>query len=262
MGTWGPAIFSDDLALDVRGEYRELIGQGVDPAEATRQLVGEYQPDDDPDGGHVFWLALAATQWKLGRLEDTVKARALQVIEDGTDLRGWEEDATPQVVRKRRAALDKLREQLLSPQPPPKHIRRPYHEWTEWEVGDVVSYRLLSGRYILLRVVGHDTSKWERGPIVEIVDWVGDEPPPPDAIATLPARRPTAKREERHLYSTRFEVARWSKTDYPADRLSVVARGVPVAPWPKVKRSHPDYSWSVIWWKELDQVLREGFGLE
>ncbi len=260
MGAWGPAIFSDDTACDVRDDYRELIGQGVTGTEATRRLVEEYRPDDDPDDTG-FWLGLAATQWKLGRLEDTVKARALQVIEDGTDLRHWE-DATPQDVRKRRAALDKLKEQLLLPQPPPKHIRRPYHEWTEWEVGDVVSYRLLSGRYILLRVVGHDTSQWERGPIVEIVDWVGDEPPPPDAIATLPARRPTAKREERHLYSTRFEVARRSKTDYPANRLSVVARGVPVAPWPKVKRSHPDYSWSVTWWKELDQLLRGGFGLE
>lgn len=29
MGAWGPAIFSDDLAADVRADYTDLIGQGI-----------------------------------------------------------------------------------------------------------------------------------------------------------------------------------------------------------------------------------------
>src|SRR4051812_11257563 len=122
MGTWGPGIFADDYAADLRGEFRDLIGQKMPPADATQRLIAEYQPDDDPDDGPVFWLALAAIQWQLGRLEDSVRARALDVIASGVNLRRWEQEATPSDVRKRRAALEKLREQLLGPFPPPKRV--------------------------------------------------------------------------------------------------------------------------------------------
>ncbi len=30
MGTWGTALFSDDLACDARDAYRELVGDGLD----------------------------------------------------------------------------------------------------------------------------------------------------------------------------------------------------------------------------------------
>ena len=29
MGTWGTGLFSDDLAADVRDEFRDLIGEGL-----------------------------------------------------------------------------------------------------------------------------------------------------------------------------------------------------------------------------------------
>lgn len=77
MGTWGPGIFSDDLACEVRSRYRDLVAAGHDGPDATDALVSEFQPaPDDPDSAGVFWIALAVTQWKLGRLEDRVKGRA------------------------------------------------------------------------------------------------------------------------------------------------------------------------------------------
>jgi len=41
MGAWGPAIFSDDLACDIRTDYRELLEDGVAGEEAvkSRQVV-------------------------------------------------------------------------------------------------------------------------------------------------------------------------------------------------------------------------------
>lgn len=76
MGAWGPAIFSDDTACDIRSDYRELLEDGVDDAEATRRVISEYQHLGD-DEAHVLWLALAAAQSALGRLDDSVKSEAL-----------------------------------------------------------------------------------------------------------------------------------------------------------------------------------------
>jgi hypothetical protein len=42
---------------------------------------------EDPDDSCVFWLSLALTQWKLGRLINEVKEDALKIIDEGTDLK-------------------------------------------------------------------------------------------------------------------------------------------------------------------------------
>lgn len=72
MGAWGPAIFSDDTACDIRSDYRELLEDGVDDAEATRRVIAEYQHLGG-DESHVLWLALAAAQSALGRLDDSAE---------------------------------------------------------------------------------------------------------------------------------------------------------------------------------------------
>ena len=71
MGAWGPAIFSDDTACDIRSDYRELLEDGVGDAEATRRVIADYQHLDQ-DEAHVLWLALAAAQAALGRLDEAV----------------------------------------------------------------------------------------------------------------------------------------------------------------------------------------------
>jgi hypothetical protein len=50
VGTWGPAIFSDDLAADIRGEFKDHIGDGMSAEEATAVLLDEYRESiADPD---------------------------------------------------------------------------------------------------------------------------------------------------------------------------------------------------------------------
>lgn len=74
MGAWGTALFSDDTACNVRDDYRDQIGEGLSGPEATDRLLNEWRETlRDPDDGPVFWLALAATQWRCGRLESRVK---------------------------------------------------------------------------------------------------------------------------------------------------------------------------------------------
>lgn len=73
------------------------------------QLVAAYSDAiNDRDESDVFWLALAATQWKHGRLEEDVKAKALRVIASGHNLRRWTAD-NPEEAMKRAAVLEKLK---------------------------------------------------------------------------------------------------------------------------------------------------------
>ena len=88
MGTWGVAVFSDDLAADLRDEFRDLIGEGLSSTEAVDKLLGEYASSlEDDNEKSVFWIALAAAQWKLGRLEERTKKEALSLIATGEDLK-------------------------------------------------------------------------------------------------------------------------------------------------------------------------------
>jgi hypothetical protein len=119
MGAWGTALFSDDTASDVRDDYRDHVGDGLSGPAATDRLLNEWrQTLSDPDEGPVFWLALAATQWKCGRLETRVLEKALEVIAGGSDLHRWQDN--PRLLKKRQAVLVKLGEQLRSPPPPPR----------------------------------------------------------------------------------------------------------------------------------------------
>lgn len=189
MGTWGTGIFSDDTACDVRESFRDLIADGLTPEQATKKIKADFivaRKSDVFGQNRIVWLALAATQWKLGRLLDRVKSEALRIIDSGEDLEAWREESSARQ-RKRAAVLQRLREQLLSPQPKPRQIRLPYASRTDWEPGHLVAYRLLSGRWVCLRVLLIQEGKRDRHPIVELLDWVGDSPPTdPESISCIP----------------------------------------------------------------------------
>ena len=108
MGVFGPALFSDDVSLDVRDRYLLLVGDGLEGSQATDRLMAEWETGlDDPESAAVFWLALAATQSRCGRLEERVTARALTVMDTGADLSRWHQQA--RLLARRKTALERLR---------------------------------------------------------------------------------------------------------------------------------------------------------
>src|SRR4051794_27390943 len=97
----------------------------MDALAATEALVADWAATvDDPDDGPPFWIALALTQWQLGRLDDRVKARALDAIDSGAGMLRWDE-AGPAQARARRAVLAKTRAAIISPMGAPKKLKRP-----------------------------------------------------------------------------------------------------------------------------------------
>lgn len=107
MGAWGPGIFSDDTAADIRSDYRDLLEDQVPDDEATRRVINEYA-HLGPDEQHVLWIALAAAQHQVGRLDEDVRRRALDAIDTRQGLDLWAESGAS-ALRKRRQALAKAR---------------------------------------------------------------------------------------------------------------------------------------------------------
>jgi hypothetical protein len=176
MGASGSAIFDDDLAWDVREGYRRLLQDRVPDDEATRRTIAAWT-DLGPEEVPVFWLALAAAQCRLGRLEPAVRDRALAVIDSGADLANWERHG-PEVVAGRASVLDDLRGQLTGPQAPRRAVRRPYRYVTDLAPGDVLVWRASSGVVVPLRVVQVLDERDMASPILEQLAWDGLDVPP------------------------------------------------------------------------------------
>jgi hypothetical protein len=230
----------------VRNCYKERVADGMEGPAATDELIAMWfkSMDDDDEEAMVFWLALAATQTKLGRLEDRVRDRAISIIDSGEDLERWtEEPGGDAVVKKREKNLQKLKEQLLGPQPAPKRPRVERLYVPDWEPGEHVRYRLQSGKLIILRVgeIRFD------GCILSVRDWIGDEVPDPDSILTL-----AVKPLERH---TAFKAYTDRKKDIPYNRLEPL--GIKVAE----ADLQPD-STDLWHWESFDYLLKEAFDWE
>jgi len=258
MGTWGVAIFSDDLAADLREDFRDLIGEGITPTEAVNRLLDEYESSvNDPDEHSIFWIALAAIQWKLGRLEERTKQEAIRVITTGTDLERWPD---PKMRRKREAALERLHQQLLLTPPEPKRVPRRIKSANDWKVGEIVGLRLASGKLVLMRVIGHHTDKGGRDAVCELLDWIGDAMPSLDVIAKLPIRtQPAPPGNENNAWwmkfgrKSQFLVAEPRKKNDQARILRTEFISVP---------AQECGGYTVLVWGYVDQQLNEWFNLE
>lgn len=176
MGTWGPGIFSNDFASDLREAFRDEIASGASAQEALTCLQKRYSDElADPDEGPVFWLAIAATAWKIGRLEEPLKARALQIIARGEGIDHWE-SGPPR--NKRQQALRELAMRLESPQPAVVKLKKRGVLTNDWAVGEVLGLRLQSGNWTLIHVLDHHQDAGGRSAICELLDWKAKDIPP------------------------------------------------------------------------------------
>ena len=113
MSSWGYEIFEDDFAIDVKDEFENAIEDGANIATATNQVLLAYEDVvDDEDDGPVLYLALAALQLEQGQLEESIKNKALAVIEEGKGLERWEEVGVEEV-NERKKVLEEFKRKLL-----------------------------------------------------------------------------------------------------------------------------------------------------
>ena len=201
MGTWGPGLYQDDVACDIKSEYVNRLKIGQTNIEATQDMIdyNECYIDDEEDAP-IFWFALADTQWKYGRLLPEVRDEALKRIKSGVDLKRWQENKKQ--YEKRKQVLETLEEKLNSPQPPEKKVSKLIIKKARWEIGDVLSYKITNeqlkdskwyNKYVLLRVVAITKARIGGLPreyshefnIVAIYNWIGNSVPNLEIIDKL-----------------------------------------------------------------------------
>ncbi|MFO0962639.1 MAG: hypothetical protein U0625_06990 [Phycisphaerales bacterium] len=246
MGTWGTALYSDDFASDIRDEFRDLVGEGVSAEDAIGRLVTEYSSVlSDSSEESVFWLALADTAWRLGRPVERATTEALRIIHAGSDLSRWDEE---RLRRKRIKVLEELALRLQSAPPPIKRVARRFIHNNSWDVGEVVGYRLASGAWTLLRVIGHHVDMGGRFAVCELLDWTGpnlDAAPQPNALAI------------------RRVLATWRASQFMIGeprKKSDLARFVRTG-WQSTPEQQPG-GYMVFPIPDVDSLLHEIFGLE
>lgn len=250
MGAWGTAIFSDDLASDIRDSWKELLGESLSPEQATKVIIKNYGAElNDPEEKLVFWLALAASQWKTGRLQLAVKDKALQIIDSKENLKYWKaKGATKTDIKKREKVELKLKEQLLSKQPDSKRIPKVYKENSKFQIGDIFSYKHQSGKLALFRVIGIHHDNGGRSSVCELLNWF-DKELPLNRISELPVTN-IIKGEDYEIDKFMLgEVVQ--KHAVKPDRLQLISKGN------NVQQKFNEYS--VILWRDLDRNLTERF---
>jgi len=111
MSAWGPGIFEDKQAIDVRDQFEEHMDLGLKPEKITDVLIDKWgiDPDDEEDAT-VFWIALASVQLENEVLEERVKERVLFIIEEEIDIELWWFDSDD--IDERRDVLEELKNQL------------------------------------------------------------------------------------------------------------------------------------------------------
>lgn len=176
MGSWGPQLYQDDFAQDIRDVYIDQLKRGKKSNEITKELFEQYEEALlDSDDAPIFWYALADTQWEFGRLEESVKLKALYYIREGDTLDRWKDEGS-NVLQRRKQVLSELERKLLTPQPEEKKIKQYKLYVCDWDIGDVYAYQLnsecakqngLEGRYFLFHKIG-ETIYWP-GHIIPIV---------------------------------------------------------------------------------------------
>jgi hypothetical protein len=246
----GAGLYDDDAGADARGRYRELVADGMAGADATDALLAEWGDALlDPDEAAAFWLALADTQWKVGRLEDRVRDRALRLIATGEDLARFAHDR--RLHERRAKILAELDAQLRSPQRTPSRIRKPFRSESPVGLGDVFWFEMPDDRRALMRCVRVNGDERDNYPTVEVLDWDGADDP--SDFGSLVSRKPAryssgAKRTEL------LTLVRYPRDPDPAERIRIIATGTAVT-------RRTTLPATVVPWVELPDWLAEAFGV-
>tara|TARA_R110000744_G_C19251153_1_gene550302 strand:- start:63 stop:944 length:882 start_codon:yes stop_codon:yes gene_type:complete len=293
MGVWGAGIFDSDTGLDIRGDFRDMMGDGVPVDEAVAKLIEENDPDDCEEEAAEFWFALASAQIQTGRLTELVKKRALELIASGDGLEAFARDC-PEELPARKRALKRLEKRILGKQKKPTKIKKPFVDTIEWEAGDGLAYQLPSGMWMGFKLL--EISYRTKNPEVffEVLDLYQQTIPTPDEMRKagphienyarkqyiedmeeaesradrLEGKFPNSESRETYLvrvsqklmeHAARSSViilSRNSKRDQPPGLLKHVASGLQC----KIDNNHCGTCFGG--WKDLDAYLERDHGLK
>lgn len=266
MGAWGSTLYANDTTLDVRDGYMDYLKDQLSNEDAYKKILEDFSDlIGDEDEEPLFWFALAETQWKVGRMTEEVKEKALHWIEKEGGVNLWlESGANPEGWKR---TLTKLKEKLNSPMRSEKKIKKPeVIEQNLWNIGDVYAYQFHTeeskelgrfGKYVLLQKMGELLREppWYKEPrtfmIIHIFNKLFDNLPTIEDVEGLRLLPVSATTTGDILMSRHMEAEK--KKDYPEEHLSYL--GNTSAPTNKrVQKSGLS-----VFWREVEGYLNNSF---
>ncbi len=194
MGTWNTSITGNDTAKDLYIEYSAAFYK-FDVEEALRRIDNyvrsEMFDETDEEEWCNYFYSLVDFMWKKGILTDSVRNKAIEMIDSGFGLELWAE-AGQKTLESRKKKLEEFKEKLLSPQPPRKKIKPNVYTERIFEDGDIIAVQLqtegktyteqdtrplsesdfqsLDGKYVLMQLVNCYAS-WTSSIVPEVKDY-------------------------------------------------------------------------------------------
>ena len=144
MGAWGTGLYSNDLACDIRSDYREMLVCHYTHEEAVQRILRDHQLSKDDPEDAAGWFALADCAWKYGHLDDELKAFVMSLIDRNTEEELW---ISPKNKEKRRAELLKL---YMKIQNPPEKVSKPsmyFPSKCYWNDGSLYAIKMTEGQF-------------------------------------------------------------------------------------------------------------------
>ncbi len=194
MGTWNTSVTGNDTAKDLYIEYTAAFYK-FDVEEALKRIDSYIRTEMFDESDEEEWCnyiySLADFMWKKGILTDSIRNKAVEMIDSGFGLALWEE-AGEKTLNSRKKKLDEFKEKLLSPQPPKKKIKPNVNTERIFDDGDIIAVQLqtsgkpyteqdskpiseedfhnFDGKYVLMQLVNCYAS-WTSSIVPEVKDY-------------------------------------------------------------------------------------------
>lgn len=109
MGCWGTGIFDDDLALDIKDLYNELISYGYNDKQVTNKVLKVFNESlDNENNSIIIYSALAVIQLSRSSLLEEVKSKTTLLIQNRSGMELWEEGKKADYKTDYRARINEL----------------------------------------------------------------------------------------------------------------------------------------------------------
>jgi len=168
MGAWGPGLYANDFASDLKGTVGVLVRLPL-PAERLLEMLVETAPaqanNPDDEEHTTFWLVAADQFTRKGVDCLAAREKALSLIASGADLAAMATlEMDEKSLKKRAAMLEALRRELSTPMGsrPRKVLKTP--EKLLFEVGEALAYPVGTNPRQLSGLAG-PPNPWARDPI-------------------------------------------------------------------------------------------------
>lgn len=190
MGCWGDKLYQNDMAQDLKEEYRTYLKLEYSDLEVENMMLESFREYIDDGWDKEFWLVLADQEYKLGRLSKKVKRKALTYLKSPNTKE-----------------LIDLKKRLNSEPLPRKEMGKFHMSRSLWKVGDILLYKIQGdslvdrnknskniGSYVLFQVTALSRSNigylpkdifYNEKSIVTLYDWIGNEIPSLSEISKM-----------------------------------------------------------------------------